>query len=109
MRHSVDIKCPATDGSKAPKLSRITLSTRRSGPIWADALSVERRRRKPSADASSQEGDFDLEAGLVERWSGAARSGHAEVVPLASCPRSEAAHDPLQRPPLLSDSPGGDR
>jgi 4-hydroxy-3-polyprenylbenzoate decarboxylase len=34
---------------------------------------------------------FDLEAGLVERWSGAARSGHAEVVPLASSPKSKVA------------------
>jgi flavin prenyltransferase len=34
---------------------------------------------------------FDLDAGLVERWSGAARSGHAEVVPLASSPKSQVA------------------
>jgi len=34
---------------------------------------------------------FDLDAGLVERWSGAARSGHAEVVPLASSPKSKMA------------------
>lgn len=34
---------------------------------------------------------FDLEAGLVERWSGAARSGHAEVVPLASSRKSKVA------------------
>ena len=34
---------------------------------------------------------FDLEAGLVERWSGAARSGHTEVVPLASSPKSKVA------------------
>lgn len=34
---------------------------------------------------------FDLEAGLVERWSGAARSGHADVVALASSPKSKVA------------------
>jgi flavin prenyltransferase len=34
---------------------------------------------------------FDLEAGLVERWSGAARSGHAEAVALASSPKSKVA------------------
>jgi 4-hydroxy-3-polyprenylbenzoate decarboxylase len=34
---------------------------------------------------------FDLEAGLVERWSGAARSGHAEVLALASSPKSKVA------------------
>jgi 4-hydroxy-3-polyprenylbenzoate decarboxylase len=34
---------------------------------------------------------FDLDAGLVERWSGAARSGHAEVLALASSPKSKVA------------------
>jgi 4-hydroxy-3-polyprenylbenzoate decarboxylase len=34
---------------------------------------------------------IDLEAGLVERWSGAARSGDAEIVPLASSPKSKVA------------------